>query len=217
MKDKLIIFDMDNTILQSRIDFALMREKVHALMDELGLPQYKHRSVAYSILLYSESPAYRPEVAQRVWDEIAAIEKRGLEQAVLEPGAAEALACLQPYAELTVLTNNTDDNLAENLGRLGILPYLSCVAGRDSVPKLKPAPDGMLHIMAQYPHIDAAHTIAVGDALIDADAARQAGIGFVAYNRSRAERWDELGIRPLLRLNCWDEQACRQIAGLWDA
>lgn len=214
MKDKLIIFDMDNTLLQSRIDFALMRERVHAMLDDLGLQEYKHNSLAYSILQYAESPDYQPQVAQRVWDEISEIEKQGIEQAVLEPGAGQALQYLAAYAELAVLTNNTGQNLEQTLGRLGLLPYLGYVAGRDSVPKMKPAPDGMLHIMAQFPHIAAANTLAVGDARIDADAAGRAGIGFVSYNRSRIEDWDGLGIRPLLRLNCWDQTSCRRLAAL---
>ena len=38
MKNKLIIFDMDNTILQSRIDFPKMKRMVWRVLDELGLP-----------------------------------------------------------------------------------------------------------------------------------------------------------------------------------
>ena len=40
MKDKLIIFDMDNTILQSRIDFPLMTREVTKIMLAHGLDKY---------------------------------------------------------------------------------------------------------------------------------------------------------------------------------
>lgn len=214
MKDKLIILDMDNTILQSRIDFALMRARVYAILEENGLAAYKRRSVADTLSAYADAPEYDAALAASIWREVAEIEDRGLEQAVLEPGAAEALAFLAGHAELAVLTNNTDANLAAHLGALGILPYLSRVAGRDSVPRLKPAPDGLLYLMAQFPQIRRERVVAVGDASIDAVSAAAAGVAFAAYNRSRGEQWDELGLKPALRLTAWTTEACRAVLSL---
>lgn len=93
--------------------------------------------------------------------------------------------------------------MADNLNRLGIAPYLTFVAGRNSVPNLKPSPDGMLFVKSQYPTITLANTLTIGDAMIDAQAAEAAGIGFVAYNRSRMENWAEWNIVPLLQLTQW--------------
>ena len=211
MKDKLIIFDMDNTLLQSRIDFVLMKQVVYETLDQLGLPQYKHRSVAHTMQIYMASPEYDPVLVAELWERIAAIEEAGMEQAVMEDGAIEALAYLHEFAELAVLTNNTDKNLGYHLGRLGILPYLSCVAGRDMVKELKPAPEGMRYVMNRYPSISPRHTVTVGDAWNDATAAKATGIGFVSYNKSRPEKWDALGIQPLLRLTVWNEAACRAL------
>ena len=153
MKDKLIIFDMDNTLLRSRIDFPKMRAAVYALLEAEGLAQYERGSTANTILAFTESQDYDPILAEEMWRQVAWIENEGLEQSVLEPYALEALEKLEPYCELAVLTNNTDYNLKENLGRLGLLPYLSCVAGRDSVPRLKPSPDGLLWVAAHYPDV----------------------------------------------------------------
>ena len=217
MKNKLIIFDMDNTILQSRIDFPKMKREVWRILDELGLPQFKCLSTADSIMHYTQSPHYDQHVAEMMWRRVGEIEDEGLLAAVMEPGATEALAYLQEHAELAVLTNNTDFNLDDNLGRLGILSYLSCVAGRDKVGRvLKPEPGGMEWVMAQYPQICRDNVITVGDAWNDAAAADAAGIGFVAYNRSRQERWDELGIKPLLRLTQWDRDSCDALLELMD-
>lgn len=217
MKDKLIIFDMDNTILQSRIDFPKMKREVWRILDELGLPQYKCHSTADSIMHYTQSPHYDVNVAEDMWRRVGEIEDEGLLAAVMEPGAVEALAYLHDRAELAVLTNNTDFNLADNLGRLGILSYLSCVAGRDSVGRiLKPEPGGMEWVMAQYPEIPREQVVTVGDAWNDAVAADAAGIAFVAYNRSRREAWDELGITPLLRLTEWSREGCDALLSLLD-
>ena len=217
MKNKLIIFDMDNTILQSRIDFPKMKREVWRMLDDLGLPQFKCKSTADSIMHYTQSPCYDPHIGEEMWRRVGEIEDEGLLAAVMEPGAVEALDYLQNYAELAVLTNNTDFNLDDNLGRLGILSYLSCVAGRDKVGRvLKPEPGGMEWVMAQYPHIPRERVATVGDAWNDAAAAEAAGIAFVSYNRSRQERWDELGVSPLLRLTQWDRTACESLLELLD-
>lgn len=217
MKNKLIIFDMDNTILQSRIDFPKMKREVWRMLDDLGLPQFKCKSTADSIMHYTQSPCYDPHIGEEMWRRVGEIEDEGLLAAVMEPGAVEALDYLQNYAELAVLTNNTDFNLDDNLGRLGILSYLSCVAGRDKVGRvLKPEPGGMEWVMAQYPHIPREKVATVGDAWNDAAAAEAAGIAFVSYNRSRQERWDELGVSPLLRLTRWDRTACESLLELLD-
>ncbi|MBR0376724.1 MAG: HAD family hydrolase [Firmicutes bacterium] len=217
MKNKLIIFDMDNTILQSRIDFPKMKREVWRMLDDIGLPQFKCKSTADSIMHYTQSPYYDVEIGEEMWRRVGEIEDEGLLAAVMEPGAVEALDYLRNYAELAVLTNNTDFNLDDNLGRLGILSYLSCVAGRDKVGRvLKPEPGGMEWVMAQYPQIQREKVATVGDAWNDAAAAEAAGIAFVAYNRSRQERWDELGVCPLLRLTQWNRAACDSLLGLLD-
>ena len=214
MKEKLIILDMDNTILQSHIDFPLMRERIYAILEENGAGDCKRHSVADTLTVYADSAGYDAALADKMWRIVADLEERGLDQAVLEPGAEEALAYLARYARLAVLTNNTDENLAMQVQTLGILPYLSFVAGRGSVPRLKPAPDGLLYIMRQFPGIPRGQVIAVGDATIDAISAAAAGIVFAAYNRSRKEQWEAHGLRPALRLTAWSQDACDALLGL---
>ena len=208
MLDKLIIFDMDNTILCSSIDFDKMLVQVHSLLRDAGFVQYCRQSVADTILTYTDSAECDKQLVEQLWKCVAKLEDEGLYAARLEPGAAEALEYLSQYAVLTVLTNNTDNNLAQHLGRLGALPYLSCVAGRDSVGRLKPAPDGMQWVMAHYPDIPISNVIAVGDAWNDAAAAAAAGIRFAAYNNSRDENWAEHGIVPRVKLTNWDKNSC---------
>jgi phosphoglycolate phosphatase len=214
-KDKLLILDMDNTLLQSKIDFALMHQDVTEILAKHGLAKYAHPSVATAIVNFAKSADYDPEIAAEIWQRIAEIEAIGLEKAVLEPGVVDSLDYLHDFCELAVLSNNKDLAIKDNLERLGIAQYLTCIVGRDSVPLLKPAPEGMLQVKAHYPQIAFADTITVGDAMIDAQAASAANIGFVAYNNSRMENWEKHGIEPLLELRQWNADSCRQILGLW--
>lgn len=215
MKDKLLIFDMDNTLLQSKIDFARMTSEVTSMLSNAGFAKYAGHSVATSLVNFAKSADYDEQLTDMIWQRVSEIEADGLYQAVLEPGVCEALAYLSEYAELSVLSNNRDAAVEENLERLGVSKYLSTICGRDSVPFLKPAPDGMLYVKSHYPEIILANTLTIGDAIIDAEAAAAAGIGFVSYNRSRAENWQKWGIEPLLTLHSWNEDACQQILRLW--
>ncbi len=208
MRDKLLILDMDNTVLRSGIDFRRMCAVVHEIFDQEGLGRYKQRTTARSMVAYEQSPDYDPALAARLWQAIEAVEAEGLRRAVAEPGAAAALAYLSQQAVVTILTNNTDQAAQENMERLGMAGHCDLIVGRDSVPFLKPAPEGFLQIMAAYPEIRPSHTLAVGDAANDAHGAQAAAIGFAAYNNSRDEDWEGWGIRPLLRLTAWNRQSC---------
>ena len=215
MKDKLLILDMDNTILHSKIDFVLMHNDIARILEEKGFGGCVHQSLATTMLNFTKAEHFDRYVADQLWQRISEIEAEGLAQAKLEPNVIEALEYLSQFANLTVLSNNTDQAIKENLHRLGITPYLSFLAGRDSVPYLKPSPSGMLFIKKQFPLISNTDTLAVGDAMIDAQAAQAAGIGFVAYNHSRIEQWQKWNIQPLLQLEGWDRQACDKIRSLW--
>ena len=216
MKDKLIIFDMDNTILQSRIDFDWMLREVNAILAEYGREDCFARTVAETITRYSQCPAYDEAVGKRLWDKVCEVEAVGMDKAINEPDAAEALDYLSQFAELALLTNNTDAAIGDNLDRLGLSRNLHYVAGRNSVPLLKPSPLGMLHVKEQFPDIPLSRTMAIGDAIIDAEAAEAAGIMFVAYNRSRMENWLKYNIYPLLELHQWNKDSCDSILRLFD-
>jgi len=217
MKDKLIILDMDNTILRSHIDFPLMKQQVNELLLEQGLGEYIRNTVAYTITAYQDSGQADEQLLAEIWRRVCQVEEEGMGQAVLEPGIMEALDYLQQYCELTVLTNNTEEHLYEHMQRLGLADYLSYMVGRGGVARLKPSPEGMEHICSRYPHIDRSHILAIGDATIDAQAAAAAGLLFAAYNSSREEDWEHSQFRPLLYLKRWDQEACRAILRLWDS
>lgn len=213
-QDKLIILDMDNTVLCSRIDFSRMRQAVYDILDEIGCPDCKQATTARSIVAYERSAAYDPAAAGRLWQAIAAIEEEGLAQAVAEPGAGQALAYLSQAASIAILTNNRDEAAQAHLQRLGLAKHCDLILGRDSVPQLKPSPSGFRQIMAAYPKLSPCQMLAVGDAANDAHGALAAGIGFAAYNGSRAEDWAGWGIEPLLCLKAWDQAACDALLGL---
>jgi phosphoglycolate phosphatase len=184
----------------------LLREDGHEPDEAMPLTQIMN--------LYRQSGQLCPKLEIRIWSRVEEIEYAGLENANIEPGIEQVLEFLSAYAHMVVLTNTNEEAARAGLFKLGLTCWLQHILGRGSAPQLKPAPDGMLALLARYPYLTTLDALAVGDALIDIQAARGAGLRFCAYNGSRAEQW-QVGInKPDLQLYRWDENAARQVLAL---
>ncbi|MEG1538005.1 MAG: HAD hydrolase-like protein [Clostridiales bacterium] len=214
MKDRLLIFDMDNTLLHSRIDFALMKQEVGRLLEEADITFDYQRPVSDNLSVLQAQGVLFGELYQRIWNRIGEIENIGLQDALLEPGVEWVLAQLSQKVALAVLSNNMDHMVHKCLHQLGVDHYFELICGREAVPALKPCPEGIGFMLDFFPQIVAAQTWMIGDALIDAKASRGAGIGFIAYNRSRDENWLKLDRAPELYLKGWDDTAVAKILEL---
>lgn len=212
MKQAGIIFDMDNTILSSRIDFAKMKQTTLLTLKEWqAVPADWQIMTTSQLVDKAVASGLSPEQENILWQKISDIEWEGLHKAVLEPGVSLMLEALGEDFYLTLLTNNMHDAAVDTLRDLGVADYFSYVAGRGQVPFLKPKADGILQVMAHFPNIKQADWLAIGDAWIDAAAAQEAGIAFAAYNHNRQEEWAQWGITPCLQLSAWHTGAVQEI------
>ena len=216
LQNKLIIFDMDNTLIHSHLDFPLMKTETLRLLREDGHEPDEELALTQTMKICRESGRLSPAYEALIWRRVEEIEYAGLENANVEPGIEQALEFLRPRAHLVALTNTKEEAALVCLRKLGLDRLLERIMGRGGAPQLKPAPGGMLALLALYPHLKAADTLAVGDAIIDVQAARGAGLRFCAYNRSRAEDWPQGELKPDLQLYRWDEEAARQLLALLD-
>ena len=96
-----------------------------------------------------------------------------------EPGLQEALADLAADFDLAVATNR-GTSAVELLHHFEIAGYFSAVVTSRDVPRPKPWPD-MIEEAGRRLACRPAHMIFVGDSLLDHQAARGAGVRFVAY------------------------------------
>ncbi|MDR2711788.1 MAG: HAD family hydrolase [Clostridiales bacterium] len=206
-KNKLIIFDMDNTLIHSHLDYPLMKAETLRLLALGGVEADESLWVAKIMAQARLHPRMTDQLEEAVWQRLGEIEIAGLAAASPEPGVEQVLACLESEAYLAVLTNNLDEAACLALDKLGLIGYFSFVAGRGRVPGMKPAPDGYIYLKGLHP--DACHYLAVGDAVIDLLAANSAGIPFAAYNRSRRENWPT-NPAPCLFLQSWEDPEIRE-------
>lgn len=211
---KIIIFDMDNTLLRSSIDFTEMKREVCRRLEQAGIEADTALPVAQIIQSSRSHPRYHPDIEASLWQLVNEVEAKGMEKAVLEPGIIPVLARLGQKAGLMLLSNNLHANLEWVLEEWSLDQYFLAIAGRDEVEELKPLPHGYLYLMSLYPQHSPADFLAIGDAAIDLLAAQAAGIPFVAYNNSRQEDWSSLSPKPLAYLENWGDAACSTIEDL---
>ncbi|MFN0052970.1 MAG: HAD family hydrolase [Planctomycetales bacterium] len=157
-----VIFDLDGTLIDSRLDFEAMRR-------EMGFP------VGQPIL---EGIEALPPGDQR--EQCLAIlerhERQGAESATLMPGARELLAGLV-HMPVAILTRNSRPLTDRALDRLNL--RFSPVLTRDDAPP-KPDPTGLLHICQAW-NIAVTEAIFIGDFRFDIEAGRAAGMATVLY------------------------------------
>ncbi|MDR7556375.1 MAG: HAD-IA family hydrolase [Armatimonadota bacterium] len=191
----LVIFDLDNTLVDSRIDFTGLRRALLALWETVGpLPAPAEQLARLAIPdLVARLAAAAPALAEAAWALVARFEAEGLHDARPAPGAARVLATLaRRGVRLAVLTNNSRAAALAALAAGDLMQYVTVLVGREDTPALKPDPAGVRQIVAR---LGPATAYLVGDSWIDAAAAAAAGVRFVGVGPRRADV-EARGFRP---------------------
>lgn len=191
----LLIFDFDNTLIDSRIDFAHLRGALIDLLEAAGpLPGPREALMRLPIRDLLEQAAGSPDLTRAMWATIEAFEAVGLQDAQAMPHARAVLAALAARGlRLALLTNNAGAATAALLDRLGLASAFDLTVSRDDLPALKPDPSGIRLILERLGPARAVYLI--GDSWIDGLAAQAAGVRFVGFGGRRAEV-EARGIRP---------------------
>ena len=195
-----LIFDMDNTLIGSHIDFAAIRRSLVALLRAVGAVQEPDDTLlrrAIAELMAAGATFDRDHdttVVPQMWEIIEAHEAHGLRDALPLDGAPEVLAGLQAKGfRIAILTNNRREMALEALRAAGVLPHAEVLVARDDAPAMKPSGDGVTEAARRLGGVERFYVI--GDSWIDGAAAAEAGARFIAYRRT-AEELKDRGIRP---------------------
>ncbi|MGG1660512.1 HAD family hydrolase [Brevibacillus sp. NRS-1366] len=196
---KAIIFDMDNTLLQSKIDFLAMKRAIFQLWVENGICDpalsWENHTASQLIEIGRRSEKMTAELEAHMWEAVTAIEKAGMHQAVLEANAAEILEQLHQNYYLFILTNNAYAAAQEALKETEIIHYFDEVVAREQMTTLKPSPAGITYILGRYPDLPASAWTMIGDSWIDGKAAQDGRVRFIAYNGNPLDM-ERQGVAP---------------------
>ncbi len=184
----LVIFDFDNTLIDSKISFLELRGALIDLWAAAApLPAPRDALMRLPIPeLVTRATEAAPALTRAVWATIEVYEAAGLEGATAMPDARAVLEALAARgARLALLTNNARGATVRLLKELSLAPLLDLAITRDEVSALKPDPAGIHLILERLGPIRAAYL--VGDSWIDGLAAQAAGVRFIGVGRRRAE------------------------------
>jgi phosphoglycolate phosphatase len=200
--DTLLVFDLDNTLVHSRINFRAIREAIIAGLRRVEAtdepPEALVRRAIPELMLLAEAHDARhgTVLAAGLWRTVLEYETAGMEDATIEEGAGEVLARLRERGHpLAVLTNNARKAALEALERFALMRHVERIFARDDVTALKPHPDGVRRAMAAFDG-RVARTLVIGDSWIDGMAAREAGAAFLAF-QPRPNDLESHGLQPV--------------------
>ncbi|MGB8062999.1 MAG: HAD-IA family hydrolase [Candidatus Sulfotelmatobacter sp.] len=188
---KLVIFDLDGTLIDSRLDLV---HSVNAALRHIGRPELPDHVIASYVgdgapILIQR--ALRDETVDQ------AIIRKGLEfflsyyrehkldHTIVYPGIVEALAAIQNSGiqnarnghprKLAVLTNKPVNPSRAIVEALKLAPYFSQVYGGNSFATKKPDPEGALRLLEEI-GVSAGQAAMVGDSHTDVETGKNAGL-----------------------------------------
>ncbi len=187
-----LVFDMDNTVLGSAIDFPVIRRELGGLLHAAGAGSEPEetllrRAIAELVARGAEHDRdHGTRLVPQMWKIIEAHEASGLSHATATDGAPRVLSTLREQGyRIAILTNNGRDPALRALASAGLAAHVEAVWTRDDVSALKPAGDGVAQAIRGFGAIERAYVI--GDSWIDGAAAAAAGARFISYRRSGDE------------------------------
>lgn len=202
---KLVIFDLDGTLIDSAPDIVETTNKVLA---QRGRPQLPEAKIVAAIgeglkqLLFSCFPdlaGQENEIAKLDREFYTIYRKNLVAKTTVFSGVHEFLSTTN--SKVAIVTNKYEELALESLSRLQLnnYPWVK-VFGSDSLAQRKPHPLPLLEVM-RAAETRPENTAMVGDGLPDMGAARAAGVHALAceYGYCAAEKLVEAGASGLLK------------------
>jgi phosphoglycolate phosphatase len=203
---RLIVFDLDGTLIDSRRDLA---DAANALLASCGGGPLSEQHIglmvgdgaATLVARVFEASGIEPP-ADALERYLALYDQRLLNHTRPYPGMADVLEVLGLRATLAVLTNKPIDSARRILAGLDLARHFAedAVVGGDGPFPRKPDPAGLRHLSARA-NVPVESTLLVGDSLIDWRTARAAlaplcvaryGFGYEGFPRGQLGPTDRL-------------------------
>ena len=175
---RLIVFDLDGTLIDSRRDLA---ESANEILQECGCQPHAEEAIgrmvgdgAATLVARVFATAHCPQPPDALQRFLALYNSRLLRFTRPYPGIPELLATLDGRATLGVLTNKPLAPTRAILDGLDLAKHFgSLVVGGDGPLPRKPDPSGLADLISRA-GVESTETVLVGDSVIDSRTARAA-------------------------------------------
>jgi phosphoglycolate phosphatase len=177
----LLIFDLDGTLIDSKLDLA---HAVNATRAHMGLDALPHELIfsyvgngAPTLIRRSLGPeATEEQVARALEFFLAYYREHMLDYTTLYPGVAETLDTLLASGKrMAVLTNKPVRISKAIIDGLGLSKHFFQIYGGNSFEQKKPHPIGIETLLSET-GVGPASAMMIGDSSVDIQTARNAGI-----------------------------------------
>jgi phosphoglycolate phosphatase len=176
---RVLMFDLDGTLIDSRLDLA---HSVNATLRHMGRPELPHETIyklvgsgAAILVQRALGPDASEKESQRGLEYfLAYYREHMLDNTVTYPGVREGLELLKERP-MAVLTNKPVKFSQAILDGLGLSRYFRVVYGGNSFGTKKPDPEGAQVVLKDF-QAAPAEAMLVGDSEVDVRTARNAGI-----------------------------------------
>lgn len=189
-----VIFDFDNTLIHSHIDFPAMKITMAKTAKEAGIDFGDEQEIPLKYtagMMIEEAEKYDQEngtqLTGQLWEIVERFEVKGMENIVVEEQTVEVLQKLNKHNfVLALLTNNSRKATLDALQRFNLSSFFAEIIAREDVKKMKPDKEGLELILKRL-SLKREETVFVGDSWVDGVAAKKADIRFVLLRDSAFE------------------------------
>ena len=187
-----IIFDLDGTLIDSKIDYEKMSAMISEILRRHGYKgPLEDRRAVYRVIRGGEKEliengltgAPLREALCMIEEAMNLVELEALPTNTLRPNVVETLDALHRAGlRLGISTRSHRLYTDKSLEALGLAGYFTAVVARDDTLTPKPHPGHLLQTI-QVLGSERSRTLYVGDTTTDLETARAAGVPFVGYWR----------------------------------
>jgi len=204
MAVKAVLFDLDGTLVEFKIDYENMKKEVFKFLVENGVPkELIGRRLSKTINRVLEWRGYSDEAFKLVEEAFKIMERFELEAAEkveVKEGVEEILEELERDGlKIVIVTNNGSKGAYKTLRESGLIRFVDRVYTRDYLKIMKPN-SKLMRLILEELKLNPSEVILVGDSSIDVEAASVIGVPAIMISSSEEKRreLEEAGAKIIL-------------------
>ncbi|MBR5347887.1 MAG: HAD-IA family hydrolase [Lachnospiraceae bacterium] len=187
MNSRLVIFDLDGTLLNTLSDLT---DSLNAVLSAHGMPQHSERAVKGFVGNGVRKLIERavPGGTGNPWFEMVLDENKAYYREHMDiktapyPGVLRALKKLKEAGYLTAIASNKYDAATQGLREKFFSDMIDAALGDGVVATKKPEPEIIFELMRRLDITDPKDVLYVGDSDVDIRTAANAGIGCISVS-----------------------------------